>query len=107
MMKDNINNKIINNVYYFKNDEEFYNWAINPVIVYKEDYDSCGKKIKYFDFELSSEYNDAIKNGISFCIRDKNSQIFKRKAVSYRTITKKIEGLKPYYGERKHKKLID
>ena len=79
------------NIIYFDNDEEFYEFAVIPELVTKDG--------KYFDFELSSQYKNALKSGKKFCIKDEDSQILKHAAVSYRTITKDIDSLEPWFGD--------
>ena len=80
------------NIIYFDNDNEFYDFAVIPQLITKD-----GDKSKYFDFELSPQYHKALKEGKKFCIKDEDSKILKHAAVSYRTITKDIENLEPWF----------
>lgn len=83
------------NTIFFDNDEEFYTWAVVPILnVYKTE-----DGLYYTDFELSNLYKKALSDGYRLSIKDENSQITKHAAVSYRTITKPIENLDPYYGK--------
>ena len=88
-------NKITNRMY-FDNDEDFYRFAVVPAVVIKSVNNPNGTTRRYFDFELSSTYKNAVDNGQVFIIKDPNSQIYKHQAVSYRTITKPIQNLYEY-----------
>jgi len=90
------------NTMYFNSDEEFYQFCVYPQLVPVEYIDSTGKTSYYTDFNFTNAYNDAVRKGMNFVIKDENSQIYKHGAVSYRTITKPIKNLKSYYGEFKH-----
>ena len=78
---------------FFNSDDEFYRFCVVPELVTDADVLST-------DFNLSPDYYNALNNSVFFVIKDENSQIYKRNAVSYRTITKQIENLLPYYGEK-------
>lgn len=93
-MKDN------KNIMYFDSDQDFYDFCVVPSL--RPDMRMVdGVMIpKYFTFDLSYRYNDALQNGVYFCIKDPNSQIYKHGAVSYRTITKKIDNLLQYFGDK-------
>lgn len=86
-------------VIYFDNDQEFYEYAVIPELVSIPYTDKLGVDGYYTDFNFTPQYNNAINNGMTFIIKDKNSQIYKRGAVSYRTITKEISNLEPWYGD--------
>lgn len=87
--------KVINDkkLIVFENDDEFYNWVIVP----KLNTIQCGSII-YTDVDYTYDYLDKVRRGFMFVIKDKKSTIIKHQAVSYRTITKKVQNLKPYYG---------
>ena len=85
------------NVMRFKNDEEFFNFCVNPTLVINECGAPCIEGTYYQTFNFTKDYNDAVNNGKQFMICDENSQIYKRGAVSYKTITKKVNNLVPYY----------
>ena len=79
------------NIIRFANDDEFFDYCVVPVIVAKNDMGN--KDIWYADFDFTSTYLNDIANGTKFIILDPNSKIAKRKAVSYRTITKPIQNI--------------
>lgn len=79
------------NVIYFDNDDDFYNFCVEPSIIYKND-ETC--PYSYYDFNLTSGYNDALNNCKCFIIKDKNSNIYKNQCVSYKSISKPINNLK-------------
>jgi hypothetical protein len=83
----------VGNIIYFDNDNEFYEFCVTPKLFVTPFIDRLGNENYYTDFSLSNQYNESINNGIKFVIKDKNSQIYKRKKVSYRTITKDIQNL--------------
>jgi len=89
--------KINDNIIYFDNDKEFYEFCVIPNLVVNEYIDDLGNVKYYTDFDFSSPYLNAIKQGKKFMIMDSDSQIFKHQAVSYRTITKPIENLEQYF----------
>ena len=91
--------KIKSNTIYFNTDDDFYQFCVVPQVVIKEYVDNNGETNYYFTFNLSNAYNKAISDGINFVIKDENSQIYKHGCVSYRTISKPISNLKPYYKE--------
>ena len=90
------NNKVI----YFNTDDELYKYVVVPQIIEKERVNATGEVTHYADFDLSRAYYDDLDNSVEYIIRDKNSQIYKHKGVSYRTITKKLDNLKPWYYEQ-------
>lgn len=85
------------NIMYFNNDEDFYRFCVVPEVVITKETDANGNVHDVFTFNLSDMYNSCLKDGKKFIIKDENSQIFKHKAVSYRSITKPIENLEPYF----------
>lgn len=89
----------IDNIIYFDSDNEFYEYCVIPELIPIQYTDGEGVERYYTDFNLSPQYNDAIKNNMRFVIKDENSQIYKHGAVSYRTITKDIQNLDPWYDE--------
>jgi len=78
------------NVIYFDNDDDFYKFSVEPILIQK----MTDTGIDYFDFNFSPGYSDALDNCKCFIIKDKNSNIYKHKCVSYKTISKPINNLK-------------
>lgn len=78
------------NKMYFDSDDHFYNFAVTPILKVK--YDNAGVPVTY-DWDFTKMYNDAVKKGVKFVIKDPKSQIFKRKAVTYNIITKPVDNL--------------
>lgn len=89
------------NVIYFDNDDEFYNYVVVPKLIpIKTDtIDKNGNPVYYCDWNFSNLYNTDLQNNTQFIIKDENSQIFKHGGVSYRTITKPIQNLQQYFSE--------
>lgn len=83
----------VNNTIYFDSDDEFLDFAVDRRPIVRE-----GNGVKYTDFNFTSMYQREVDNGVRFCIKDENSTIEKRQAVSYMTNTKKVENLEPWYG---------
>lgn len=81
-------------ILYFDNDDDFYNFCVEPKIY--PAVDANLNDLGYIDFNLSSAYQDAVTAGKSFMIKDLNSKIYKNQCVSYRTISKPIQNLKKY-----------
>jgi hypothetical protein len=73
------------NAIFFDNDDEFYQFAVNPLLTV-----SNGDNIPYVDWNFTDVYNSALKDNTDFIICDGNSQICKHQAVSFRTITKPV-----------------
>ena len=97
---DNIDN-INDCVMYFDTDDDFYQFCVEPVLIAREYTNNRGDIDYYSDFNFTNAYQDAIKNNIAFVIRDKNSNILKHKGVvSYKTISKQTQNLKPWYYEK-------
>ena len=87
-----------NVIIYFDNDEEFYEFCVDPKLIpiaYKSNISNSTKY--YVDFNFSEEYKKAISEGKRFIIKDQNSQILKHGEISYRTITKRIDNLDPFF----------
>ena len=97
----------INNTLYFDSDDDFYDWCVVPALKPVKYINKDNKESYYSDFDLTYEYYNALKEGKQFIIKDEDSQIYKHGAVYYRTITKPIKNLMPYFGERFHKDLVD
>jgi hypothetical protein len=87
------------NIIYFDSDNEFYDYCVVPELVPVQYIDSEGNEKYYSDFNLSSQYNNAINNGTRFIIKDEDSQIYKHGCVSYRTISKDIQNLDPWFDD--------
>ena len=77
---------------YFDTDDDFYNFCVVPVI-------NVDANTKTTSFDFSNKYKNALENNVYFIIKNEDSQIYKRKAVSYRTITRPVQNMLPYYGE--------
>lgn len=86
----------ISNTMYFNSDDEFFRFAVVPMLVIKEWPSDSEQKRYYRDFNLSKNYHQAVNDGKIFVIKDPNSQIFKHQAVSYRALTKPIENLEDW-----------
>lgn len=83
----------VNNTIYFDSDDEFMDFALDRRLVIRE-----GEHCKYTDFNFTSTYQKEVDNGTRFCIKDENSQIEKRQAISYLSNTKYVDNLEPWYG---------
>lgn len=73
----------------FKNDDEFFDFAVNPVDVFER----TNEGILYHTWNFSDRYNKAVEDGVEFVIEDENSLIAKRKSVCFRTICKPVENV--------------
>ena len=88
-------------VMYFNTDDDFYAFCVEPVLVAKEYINNSGQVDQFADFNFTNAYEEAVKNNVAFVIRDKNSQILKHNGVvSYRTISKQSQNLKPWFYEK-------
>ena len=67
--------KLIPQKMYFDSDDDFYRFCVVPVIVPKERILRDGTIRRSMDFNLSNEYNNAVKNDIIFIIKDPNSDM--------------------------------
>lgn len=75
---------------YFKDDNEFENFAINKsIIVNKSEISNS----YYYDWDFTDEYKEHVLKGTSFIIEDEKSLITKRQSVTYKLITKKVQNL--------------
>lgn len=88
-----------NNIIFFNDDNEFYQYCVVPELIPVQYIDNSGDTKFYTDFNFTPEYKNAINNGMTFIIKDENSNIFKHGSVSYRTITKDIQNLEQWFGE--------
>lgn len=82
-----------NDTMYFDCDDDFYRFCVCPKAVIHDVTNADGVVCSYFDFDYTDAYKTAINNGTRFIIRDPDSQIFKHKCVSYRTISKPVKNL--------------
>lgn len=82
---------------YFDNDDDFYAFCVVPTIVLKDYTDINGNICQYADFDFSPQYNNAVNQGKTFIIKDEDSSIYKRGAVSFKTITKPVSNLGYYF----------
>lgn len=83
----------LDNIIYFDNDNEFYDYCVKPTVVVNSNaLGSLG-----YDIEFTDHYNNAIANNQRFCIKDENSKIFKHNCVNYKLISKDIQNLEPYF----------
>lgn len=87
-------------IMYFDNDDDFYNFCVNPKLFARElSVTNNGEKLYSYDFDYTDAYKNALSDNKLFVIKDEDSQIYKHKAVSYRTITKPVKNLEQYLGE--------
>lgn len=73
------------NAIFFDNDDEFYQFAVNPLLTVTN-----GDNIPYSDWNFTDGYNSALAANTDFIICDDNSKTYKNQSVSYRTITKPV-----------------
>ena len=78
------------NAIFFDNDDEFYQFAVNPLLTV-----SNGDNIQYATWDFTDACKNAMASNTDFIICDMNSQTYKRQALSYRTVTKPVV-IKPY-----------
>jgi hypothetical protein len=90
---------IKDNIIYFDSDNEFYEYCVVPELVPVQYIDSNGNEKYYTDFNFTPQYNNAVNNGMRFVIKDEDSQIYKHGCVSYRTISKDIQNLDPWFDD--------
>ena len=90
---------IKDNIIYFDSDNEFYEYSVVPELVPVQYIDSEGNEKYYSDFNFTPQYNAAINNNMRFVIKDEDSQIYKHGCVSYRTISKEISNLDPWFDD--------
>ena len=84
-------------IMYFDNDDEFYQFCVNPEIITSPYTRVDGTTGYIADWDFSQGYKDAIDKGIHFIIKDEDSSIYKHGAITHRVNTKKIQNLDPYY----------
>lgn len=85
------------NKMYFNTDDDFYRFCVVPKLVICE----CPEG-RYADFNLSDDYLNAVNANKTFVIKQKDSQICKHGAVSYRTITKSVKNVVEQFHYPKH-----
>lgn len=83
------------NIIYFDNDDEFYEWALDPTLKFKRSENGT----LYYDVDFSKEYERAINEDKHFVICDEDSVIEKNQSISYKLVTKEVKNLDTYYGE--------
>jgi hypothetical protein len=104
-LKDFVNTDNDNNILYFDTDDDFYEFSVVPMLVVREYVNNKGEKSAYTDFDFTNDYKNAIDKGTKFIIRDPKSLIVKHNnTVSYRTISKPVQNLEPWYYENLYKK---
>lgn len=81
------------NVIYFDSDDEFLNFCVLQAPIIRE-----GKHGKYVDFSFTNHYQKELDKGTRFCIKDEDSLITKRGVVTYKTESKPVQNLDPWYG---------
>ena len=80
---------------YFENDDDFYNYCVDPRIVpMKSD-----EGFYYTTFNFTPQYLSDVDNGVVFIIKDVNSKIFKHKTVSVGLMNKRVQNLEQYFKE--------
>ena len=105
-LKDFVNVDKENNILYFDKDDDFYEFCVVPMLVVKEYVNNNGEKAYYTDFDFTNDYTTALEKGTKFIIRDPKSQIVKHNnTVSYRTISKPVQNLEPWYNETLYNKM--
>lgn len=87
------------NIMYFDNDDDFAVFCINPKLRVYTVKNSLGNDIMLATYDFSNQYNNAIANGIKFCIKDEKSRVNKNGLLGYRDCTKQVSNIEPYYGE--------
>lgn len=88
-------------VLYFDTDDDFYKFCVEPKLIVKTCKNYNGDDVCCTTFDFTPAYNDELSNNTIFVMRDKNSQIIKHdNVVSYRTISKKVKNLMPWYYEK-------
>ena len=76
-----------NNIIYFDNDEEFYDFCVSPDLVVK----TSAKGTLYYDMDFTEWYKTHVDEATKMVILDDKSTILRRGGVvSYRTSSKKI-----------------
>lgn len=91
--------EIKDNIIYFDSDDEFYQYSVVPELIPVHYVDNLGADKYYTTFEFTPQYQNDVNNGMTFIIKDEDSNIFKHGAVSYRTITKDVQNLEQWFGD--------
>ncbi len=78
------------NVIYFANDQEFYDFAVNPMDVFNR----MEGGTLYHDWNFTSTYEKALEEGKIFVIEDPNSQVVKHQCAVYRTVCKPVSNVR-------------
>lgn len=81
----------MNNIIVFEDDQEFFDFCVDKELKIED-----GTNNSYITWNFTKSYNDAIKEGKTFMIKDPDSKIAKRKALSFHTITKYVENVVEY-----------
>ena len=80
---------------YFENDDEFYNYCVDPrIIPMKSEEGYC-----YTTFNFTPQYTIDVNNGVKFIIKDANSKIFTHQAVCVGIMNKRVQNLEQYFGK--------
>lgn len=83
------------NIRYFDNDNDFYNYCVDPRIVpMKSD-----EGFYYTTFNFTPQYLSDVNDGVKFVIKDVNSKIFKHQAVCVGLMNKRVQNLEQYFDE--------
>ena len=82
-------------IIYFDNDQEFYDYCVNPALIPVK-FNLNGIDGCYYTFNFTPQYDKAIEDNMTFIIKDDESKICKRGAVSVNTITKEIQNIEPW-----------
>ena len=83
-------------ILYFDNDDEFYQFCVNPNLIISE-YTKDDGNIGYsVDWDFTDLYKDAISKNTKFIIKDPNSQVCKHGKITYRVNTKPINNVELY-----------
>ena len=80
---------------YFENDDDFYNYCVDPRIVPMKSEEGY----YYTTFNFTPQYMSDVENGVKFIIKDTNSKIFKHQAVCVGIMNKRVQNLEQYFEE--------
>ena len=80
---------------YFDNDDDFYNYCVDPRIVPMKSKEG----FYYTTFNFTPQYRSDVNDGVKFVIKDPNSKIFKRQAVCVGLMNKRVQNLEQYFDE--------
>ena len=72
---------------YFESDDAFTDFCVAPYAVIEQ----SDNGTLYFHGEYSDLYKQCVEDGISFVIKDENSQVYKRQCVSKRVLVHKTD----------------